>query len=212
MANQYSRHKMTDSPLFLVLMLGVSLYLAKIWRDDLKAAESGAPNPRGLPGAAPAPVRSWWLAAVGALIILAAETFGESILGLSAEQTDMTVLFGVYTLAAPIVEEIVFRGYFIVLNRGRGALWGGIFAASLLFALLHPFLWKWDNEGFRLTMDAKGWFTTTVLFVSSLWFYYVRIATWNPQRSLLPCFVAHFAKNAGVFAIKAVQGHVVGLW
>jgi len=34
----------------------------------------------------------------------------------------------------------------------------------------------------------------------------------NPTRSLLPCIAAHAAKNAGVFVIKAAQGHVSGWW
>jgi hypothetical protein len=40
----------------------------------------------------------------------------------------------------------------------------------------------------------------------------VRFFGLNPQRSLLPCFVAHAAKNLGVLAIKYVQGFVGGWW
>jgi hypothetical protein len=50
------------------------------------------------------------------------------------------------------------------------------------------------------------------LFVGSLWFYAVRFARFNPQRSLLPCFAAHAAKNLGVIIIKLLQGHLVGAW
>jgi len=50
------------------------------------------------------------------------------------------------------------------------------------------------------------------VFAGSLWFYAVRFASWNPQRSLLPCFAAHAAKNLGVIAVKAAQGFVVGWW
>jgi hypothetical protein len=50
------------------------------------------------------------------------------------------------------------------------------------------------------------------LFATSLWLYVARFASWNPTRSLLPCFVGHAAKNAGVVAIKAMAGYMGGLW
>ena len=77
---------------------------------------------------------------------------------------------------------------------------------------MHPFLWTWGDDGFEWTFTAKGWFSTVMVFAASLWFYAVRFATWNPERSLLPCFVAHGVKNLGVFAIKGAQGFVVGWW
>jgi hypothetical protein len=61
-------------------------------------------------------------------------------------------------------------------------------------------------------LSAKGIYTTAVVFVTSLWFYFVRFAAWNPRRSLLPCFAAHAAKNAGVVAVKAGTGFVAGWW
>jgi hypothetical protein len=81
---------------------------------------------------------------------------------------------------------------------------------SLLFAALHPFLWKWNGQGLTLHFGAKPWFSTAMVFAVSLWFYTVRYFRLNPQRSLLPCFVAPATKNVGVFAIKYVQGFVGG--
>ena len=127
----------------------------------------------------------------------------------------MTVLFAVYSiLAAPLVEEIIFRGYLVVSAEkyGRGLAWLGALAASLLFAALHPFLWKNDDAGFALTLGAKGWFSTAAVFATSLWLYAARLVAWNPQRSLLPCFAGHTAKNVGVFAIKVGTGFVAGWW
>jgi membrane protease YdiL (CAAX protease family) len=125
----------------------------------------------------------------------------------------MSALFGVYSiLGAPVLEEVLFRGYVVIENRGRAALWGGVLGVSLLFALLHPFLWEWKDKGFTVNLGVKAWFSTAAIFAVSVWFYTVRFFRLNPQRSLLPCFVAHATKNLGVFAIKYVQGFVGGWW
>lgn len=202
-----------DNPWFLLVMLGVAGYFAKLWCDDFRANRTATPPPRPLPGATAAGRGAILLAVAGALVLLAAETAGEYALGISEQQSRMTVLLGVYTLAAAFVEELIFRGFIVVENRGRAALVAGCVAASLVFALLHPFLWRWeDGAGFRLQADLKGWFSTGMIFLGSLWFYTVRFWSLNPSRSLLPCIAAHAAKNAGVFAIKAAQGHVAGWW
>ena len=206
---------MEDNPVLLVLMFAMGGYFAWMWWGDLKMARAGRGDPaQGLPGAAPTSWRACVIAAAGALAILGLETWGEIALGLSDEQSQMTGLFALYTLLAAIVEEIIFRGYVgdWVARGGRGALLGGATAASVLFAAIHPFLWKWDDEGFAFTFTSKGWFSFTAVFVISLWFYTCRFARWNSSRSLLPCFAAHLAKNAGVIVIKAAQGFLVGLW
>jgi uncharacterized protein len=216
MTNQYPRHKLMNNPLLLLLLTGVGLYFGKLWLDDLRAGvhrPAGSPSP--LPGAASAPRRAVIVAVAGALVILAVETGGEIALGLAGEQSKMTVLFALYSiLAAPLVEEIIFRGYLVVdpEKHGRRLAWLGALGASLLFAALHPFLWKNDDAGFALTLGPKGWFSTATVFATSLWLYAARLAKWNLQRSLLPCFAGHAAKNLGVFAIKAATGFVAGWW
>jgi membrane protease YdiL (CAAX protease family) len=85
----------------------------------------------------------------------------------------MTALFGLYTLMAAFVEELVFRGYLVVENRGRTALLAGIVGASLGFALLHPFLWTWRDGALHLNGSGKAWFSTAAVFAGSLWFYAV---------------------------------------
>jgi hypothetical protein len=202
---------MNDSSLFQLLMLGIGLYVAKLWWDDLRGFKRGQPSPKPLPGAVPATSQAILIAALGALALVGLETWGELKLGLSEQQTTMTALFAACTLTAAIVEEVIFRGFLVIENRGRALLWVGAFAASLVFALLHPHLWAWE-ESFHLTLDAKGWFSTGALFVGSLWFYFVRFAKFNLTRSLLPCFVAHGVKNLGVVAVKASQGFLVGWW
>jgi membrane protease YdiL (CAAX protease family) len=195
------------NPWVILVMIGVGFYIAKLWRDDMRKPHAG-----GLPGATPATPIAIWIAIIGALIILAIETVGEKALGIDAEQSEMTWLFALYSvLAAPVIEELIFRGYLVIEGKGKAALWGGIVAASLGFALLHQYLWTWEG-GFAFTLTPKAWFTTGILFVSSLWWYTARFASWNPSRSLLPCVVAHAAKNAGVVVVKASSGFMGGLY
>jgi hypothetical protein len=145
--------------------------------------------------------------------LLAGETIGEVLLGVAAEQSRPTWLFAVYSIGgAPVVEEVIFRGYLVVENQGRAARWAGCVGASIVFAALHPFLWRWDDAGFAFTSGAKGWFSTAIVFLTSLWFYVARFAAWNPAHSLIPCFAAHAAKNAGVVAVKAATGFMAGAW
>lgn len=202
---------MSDQPLLLVLLTAVGVYIVKLWRDDLRHAAAGQPQSSALPGATPAPARAIAVGVLGALVLLALETWGEIRLGLADEQSSMTALFGLYTLSAAFIEEIIFRGYIVVTKRGPLVQWLAIVGASALFALLHPFLWSWEDE-FTLTLTAKGAFSTTMAFLFSLWFYAARFMRLNPTRSLLPCFAAHLAKNIGVIAIKGVQGFLAGWW
>ncbi|WP_438480106.1 CPBP family glutamic-type intramembrane protease [Oleiharenicola lentus] len=216
-----------DNPLLLLVMLGAAGYAGKIWLDDYRDAKQGKPNPRALPGATSAPRLAILIAAAGGLALLIGETLGEYALGVSDEQSSITVLFGLYTLAAAFVEELIFRGYLVIDKRGRSKLMMSVVGASLVFAILHPFLWSWDmgatsawqalqvwrwDEWFTWQFTTKAWFSTGVVFAGSLWFYFVRFMPGNSQDSLLPCFAAHAAKNLGVFAVKYAQGFVSGWW
>lgn len=201
-----------DNPLLLLVMLAGAGYLGKLWCDDLQAAQAGRPNPRAFPGAVPAGRPVMILAVAGTLVLLALETAGEAALGLTAEQSEMTVLFGLYTLAAALLEEIIFRGYLVIANRGRAMLIAGIVLTSVVFALLHPFLWEWRDGTLRFNLTAKTWFSTGAIFLGSLWFYALRFLPLNPQASLAPCIAAHLTKNLGVFGVKYAQGFVNGWW
>lgn len=202
-----------DHPLLLVLLTAAGLYLAKLWRDDLRTAQAGRPHSKPMPGATPAGARAIFIAMVGALVLLAVETAGEYRLGIVHQQSRITWLFAAYSvLAAPVVEELIFRGLLVVEKRGPAALWGAAIGASAAFALCHEFLWQWDDAGFALTLDTKGWFSSAMVFALSLWLYVARFAPWNPQRSLLPCIAGHAAKNAGVVLIKAATGFMGAAW
>lgn len=199
-----------NHPLLLLLMTAAGLYCAQLWWSDMRKS----PKPPGaLPGAEPATGRAVGIAVVGALVILVLETWGESALGLAAEQSKMTALFALYSVvAAPVIEEVIFRGFLVVRSSNRTAVWAGATGASMLFAALHPFLWRWDDTGFAWTLGAKGAFSTAVVFATSLWLYAARLAQWNPSQSLLPCFAAHAAKNLGVVVIKGALGFLSGWW
>lgn len=84
---------MTTDPLFLLLLIGAAVWVARAWTMDYRTALAGKPNERALPGATPASARAVAIASLGALIILAAETGGEHVLRLSAEQSQVTALF-----------------------------------------------------------------------------------------------------------------------
>lgn len=218
---------MNEHPALLVLMIAAGLYVFSLWRQDYLAARSGKANSSALPGATPASVKACVIAALGALVILGLETWGEIRLGVSDQQSEITVLFGLYTLIAAFIEELIFRGFIVIENRGKAVLWTGIVAASIFFAALHPFLWTWEmgeaatwealaiwrwHEWLTWHLTPKGWFSTITVFVSSLWFYTVRFAAFTPNRSLLPSITAHATKNLGVFVVKGVQGFVAGWW
>ena len=202
-----------NHPLLLLALTSAGIYLGKLWRDDCQASKSGRPNPNGLPGATPAPFLAIAIAVAGTLVLLAIETLAEEAFGLSGEQSRMTWLMALHAVAgAPIVEEIIFRGWLVIDRRGPVAAWAGAIAASIGFAALHPFLWRWDDTGSATTLGAKGWLNTAAVFATSLWLYAARLGKWNPQHSLLPCVAAHAAKNIGVVAIKATLGFMGPAW
>lgn len=199
-------------PALLILMMAAALWVGKLWLDDRRATSLGATPPGCMPGATPASGASIVIAVAGALLLVAVETAGEAMLSISVEQSVMTWLFAAYAiLAAPIIEETVFRGWLVIEDRGTTVRWLAATVASAAFAIMHPFLWEWD-DGLHWTPGLKAWFSTGVVFCTSLWLYVARFAPWNPTRSLLPCILAHAAKNAGVVAVKAGTGFISGPW
>ncbi len=208
---------MNENPLVVLLYAGAAGYLLHIWLQDYKLKQTDTPPPAPLPGATPVSTGWLWIAGIGAAILVALETAGEGLLGIHDEQTTIQWWFLIAMLAAGIIEEVVFRGYLISLKRGPFMMWASVVGFSLLFAVLHPYLWQFESpedgswlEG-RLIFDfgVKAWFTTTFLFLNSLFFYCLRVAPGNPHRSLLPCFVAHTMSNLLVYLVKAFQGFVV---
>ena len=208
---------MTDSPLLIIVLFAAAVYLAKIWYDDYRAADSGKPNPKALPGATNASLKLVWIGIAGAIALVAIETVGEISLGVSDEQSDIKAIALLSLIGAGILEEVIFRGYLVIQSKGRAWLVASIVGFSLIFALLHyQYYMDLSKEGddwiLQIEIGAKEGWTLLILFVNALWFYSLRFLKWNPTRSLLPCFVAHIASNICVFVVKLAQGHVVGLW
>ena len=199
------------------VMAGLTLWLGKLFLEDLQAAAKGTPHPRALPGAVGAPLKAYWLGLGGTILLLGLAISGEYALGVVEQQSDITAMFLIAMLCAGLIEEVLFRGFLVVRNRGRRAFLAGVIGCSLFFAALHVQYYTQVPEGapwwqfeWKLTLHA-GW-TLFMLFLHSLWFYAVRFAPWNPARSLLPCFVSHAGLNLGVFLTKLAQGHVTSLW
>ena len=212
---------MNESPFMVLLYVGVAAYVGYMyWGDYQSNQASEQPDPRGMPGATSASLGLFVIGVIGALLILAAETGGEIALGIASEQSEMVWYFVFAILGAGIVEEIIFRGYLVVDGKGRAALIGSCVGFSLIFAIIHPFLWemiypeevplwKFWLADFNFIFTTKAFFTTGILLANSLWFYALRFGRWNKNRSLFPCMLAHAASNLGVFCVKWAQGFVV---
>ena len=204
----------------LLAVVGLTAYVFYVWLGDFRRGQMGILDSRAFPGAVPCSPMAVGLAVAGALVLLALETGGENLLGISGQQSNISVLFLLAMISAAFGEELVVRGFFVITTRGKAALIGSIFGFSVLFALMHPFLWDWkslaEGQPKQLVFDfsLKAWWSTGMVFLFSLWLYAmrfpVRYPKLNPRNSLIPCIAAHLAKNLGVFAIKLAQGHVSG--
>lgn len=197
---------MQDNPLYSILIFLVGAFFFRMWLGDARRG-GGA---RSFPGASFAGLPILIFGSLGALLILAVETLLECRLGFAGEQSEVKFWAVFVWISAAATEEIIFRGSIVIQNRGRAALYAGIFAASVLFALCHPFLWDYTVEkGLQINLTAKAFFSTAFIFANSVWFYFLRFNRHNKTQSLLPCMAAHAAYNIGVFAVKAFQGFVV---
>lgn len=192
----------------VLLYVGIAAYLGHTYWGDWQLARAGTPSRGAMPGAQSASVRLMLLGLIGALVILAIETFGEIALGVSDEQSEMVWYFVFASVGAGLVEEVIFRGFLVVENKGCAALIGSCVGFSLLFAVIHPHLWSME-DGFELTLTAKGFFSTSILFLNSVFFYALRFGPWNVKRSIFPCMLAHAGSNLGVFFVKWAQGYVL---
>lgn len=200
---------MSDNPVAILLYLGVAGYVLYLYHVDFRSTRAGnVADGNSMPGASAMPASALIIGVCVAVLILAIETGGEVVLGISSEQSQMAWYFLFASLAAGVIEEVIFRGYLVVSKRGRAALITSCVGFSFVFALIHGHLWSTEN-GFDFTFTTKGVFSTSILFFNSLWFYLVRFGPWNPTQSIFPCMLAHACSNLGVFIIKLFQGYVV---
>ncbi len=206
---------MLNDPVSSTLSFLAAAYALYLWIKDYQYYQThGTAKAGTMPGATPAGPGFCIVACVGALIIIAVTTGLELLLGVSGDQTTISHWFLFAMLAAAIIEEVIFRGFLYIRNRGRLGIVISAFVFSLLFALLHPYLWQIEKGdglfGFKwyLTLDTQAIIATASICILSLWFYYCRFSKHNPYRSMLPCFLSHASANICVYFIKWAGGFV----
>lgn len=181
-----------------LLYCALGLFVLVAWaRERRKRARNGEPE-KFWPGTTYAPTAAYFIAAAGALLITIAEAAVEKRAGLTDQQDVLPAIFVFQLLGASVVEEMLFRGFVApgeLIGRKLLAL---MIVGSLVFALIHNF-----DLG-----TAEGKLNAVFAFVTSLWLYVVRFNPLNPDRSLLPCFMAHTVRNLAVFGIKGAQGFI----
>ena len=212
---------MTQGDAFLdILMLLAAGYILWLWYGDMKHTKAGEGLKGALPGATLCSISLLLIGIAGALLLVVLETAGEYLFEIVSEQQTLKVTFLGSMLGAAIIEEIIFRGYLVVQTKGRLVLWVSIIGFSILFAVIHPYMWHLDmgeaafwelwkyQWEWTWQLNTKGYFSTAFVFFNSLLFYTLRFIPMNSERSLLPCFVAHAVSNSAVFGVKAFQGYV----
>ena len=206
-----------DSPLFALLNFGIALWLFYIWYCDLKnfclikKIRKGA-----LEGATSVSLSLVFIAIVCGVILLAIHTCAEMALGVESEQTKVAPWALLSWISAAFVEELIFRGFLVVKNKGRVLLCLSILFFSFIFAIGHPFVWDYtipENASifageWKFNFSAQTVNATISIFECSMLFYILRFLPINVNRSIIPCISAHCAYNVGVFVVKAFQGYI----
>lgn len=199
---------MNEDPLIIVIYCAIAVYIANLYRTDIKAFVAGQPNVKALPGAKPTSGLLIFASVLGALVLLGNAVVGEYALDIVDAQSEMVWFFVFASISAGVIEEVVFRGYLVVQNRGRNALVLSCLGFSLIFALVHGHLWTTEGA-FAWNFSVQGIFNTWILFFNSVFFYALRFGPWNANQSILPSIIAHMVLNLGVFGVKLAQGYIV---
>jgi membrane protease YdiL (CAAX protease family) len=180
----------------LYCLLGLFVLVA--WaRERQKRRLTGEPE-KFWPGTTYAPAAAYYAAAAGAILITIAEATVEKRAGLTALQLKIPSMLIFQMLGASIVEEMLFRGFVAPGELVGRKLLALMIIGSLVFALIHNFDLR----------TAEGKLNALFAFITSLWLFVVRFNPLNPDRSLLPCFMAHTVRNLAVFGIKGAQGFI----
>ncbi len=206
-----------NDPITVGFITIVTCYVARLWVMDF--LRKGTNAQKEFPGTGNCSLLWILIGAQAGLFLLATETLGEKLLGVSDQQSTLKAYAILAILSAAFYEELVFRGYFVVEKYGRRPMVFFAVLLSALFALLHPFLWNVNvPEGvsfyaihkleWTFDFSVKAWFSTGMKFIFSIVFYWLRLNKRNKEQSLLPCFVGHATFNVGVFFIKLFQGYV----
>ncbi len=207
-----------DDPTFALINFAIAGYLFYLWFGDfLHFKKTGEFRKGALQGATTVPLKLVVSAMAIAIALLVIHTFTEISLGVENQQTKVSFWALFSWVGAAFVEELIFRGYLVVQNKGQCALICSILFFSVVFALGHPFLWDYTvADGASIFAGEWKWnFTlqaansTLSILECSLLFYCLRFVSMNKNRSILPCVAAHCAYNVGVFITKLAQGFVV---
>ncbi len=263
-----------SDPWMSLIAFGVSIYLFKLWFQDLKDAKRGEPFAKAFPGNFTCSRALIKIAVIGSLAILLVEVIGEYAIGSYKDQSDITVIALLGWIAAAFYEELIFRGlggnsisrsgHQDNVLRYMGwplpkpkkkkeddeeaeddeeveeeppavidpktesfvRLLPGVILFSLMFMMMHPYLWEWEVAEGRMFFqfweddtiwtfyfdDIGKWWSTLILFANSIFWFWLRYNIRNETRSIIPCIAGHLASNIGVFVVKLMQGHVVAFW
>jgi membrane protease YdiL (CAAX protease family) len=181
-----------------LLYCALGLFVLIAWaRERRKRTLNGEPE-KFWPGTTYAPTGAYFIAAAGAILITIAEAAVEKRAGLTDKQDVLPAIFIFQLLGASVIEEMLFRGFVAPGELVGRKLLALMIVGSLVFALIHNF----DLS------EPEGQVNALFAFITSLWLYVVRFNPLNPDRSLLPCFMAHTVRNLAVFGIKGAQGFI----
>jgi hypothetical protein len=102
-------------------------------------------------------------------------------------------MFAVFGVAvAPLLEEIIFRGFLFQVLWEIGGPKGAILATAALFALLHA------------GQLAGNWGSVVLIFVVGCVLSFVRYRS----NSIIPSFIVHTSYNATLFVLFALSSTV----
>jgi len=181
-----------------LLYCALGLFVLVAWARERRKRTTTGESEKFWPGTTYAPTGAYFIAATGAILITIAEAAVEKRAGLTEQQSILPAIFIFQLLGASIVEEMLFRGFVAPGELFGRKLLALMIVGSLVFALIHNF----DLS------EPEGKVSAVFAFITSLWLYVVRFNPLNPDRSLLPCFMAHTVRNLAVFGIKGAQGFI----
>ena len=181
--------------------IATALLLARMV-GPTRPGDFGLRLPRGLGSAV-----GWSLLCYGAIALVgaaAAAAFGvgseeqdnvlES-LGIEEGSNYVILAAAIVTVAAPLAEEVLFRGFVFTALRGRLKLVGAALASGLIFGVIH--LTSYTDEPLSLTLAS---ITTLSFFGFALALLYARTG------SLAPCIALHAVNNSIAFGVMQDWG------
>lgn len=206
-----------DNVYYALIMFFVVAYIFYVWVGDmLYFSKNGKHRKGAFAGATPVSLKYVLFSIISVLILLFIHIAGEEYLGITSEQSSVGAMALLSWTAAAFIEELIFRGYLVIQNKGVAMLVFSILVFSSLFALAHPFIWDYtipDGKSifdgiWKFEISCRTLFSTFSIFTCSILFYTLRFLPQNKYRSLVPCILAHFTYNFGVFVTKLVLGFI----